>query len=76
MGLTAWSYSSLRHAQPDLFAALARRGCQLAEQQQLKPLDASQLVRAAAKLCFRNDELFKASAAVSPCAAGGGGVFQ
>lgn len=76
LGLTAWSYSSLKHAQPDLLTAIARRACQLAGQQALKPLDASQLVRAAAKLCFRDDQMFKACAGVSGIAVVQGFISQ
>lgn len=65
LGITAWSYASLKHAHVDLFTALARRACELAKLLQLKPLDANQLVRAAAKMCFRDEPMFQACALVS-----------
>lgn len=65
VGLTAWSFARLKHANTELFSALSRRACQLAQQKQLKPLDANQLVCAAAKLGFRDDVLFRACAGVS-----------
>jgi hypothetical protein len=62
--LSAWIFASLKHSSPALSAALAQRAVQLAARGQLRPLDASQLVRAAARLGHRHEAMFKACAEV------------
>ncbi|KAF6253132.1 hypothetical protein COO60DRAFT_468044 [Scenedesmus sp. NREL 46B-D3] len=62
--LSAWSFASLKHSSAALSGALARRAVQLAGRRQLRPLDASQLVRAAARLGHRHEALFRACAEV------------
>jgi hypothetical protein len=62
--LSAWSFASLKHSSPALSAALAQRAVQLAARGQLRPLDASQLVRAAARLGHRHEAMFRACAEV------------
>jgi hypothetical protein len=62
--LSAWSFASLKHSSPALSAALAQRAVQLAARGQLRPLDASQLVRAAARLGQQHEAMFRACAEV------------
>ncbi|WIA37950.1 hypothetical protein OEZ86_001327 [Tetradesmus obliquus] len=62
--LSAWSFASLKHSSPALSEALAQRAVQLAARGQLRPLDASQLVRAAARLGHRHEAMFRACAEV------------
>jgi hypothetical protein len=69
VALCAWVYARLRHRHPTLMAGLARRAVQLAAQQQLRPLDARQLVYAAARLAYRDPALLKACAQVRVAAA-------